>query len=269
MSDKKSKIMDDTYIVIQSWMVKKLGLKDKELLVYALVYGFSQDGESWFSGSLQFIAEWLCIDRKHVYSRYLKPLLDKGLLIRDTDIRNGVEFPKYRAVKPDFMDVPVMGEVLPKREQSQNGTGAPKLGTGCSQNGTGGAPGMGTNNIKENIEEKKMLLNIKNGFDADRFVSSRHVAEMISRMDEASYSDEWSSSIVAYVADCCSRFGPGNMERINALDDEGYSRIFQEAMALIDKDQSHSSIRNPDAYMSSVISRQIENLNKKMEADEQ
>ena len=164
MPDRKSKILDDTYIVIQSWMVKDLGLKDKELLVYALIYGFSQDGETWFTGSLQYIADWIGVDRKHVYTRYIKPLIDRNLLIRETDIRkNSVEFPKYRAIKPPGIAVPGLGEVLPQWEQSQNGSSAPNLVQGCSQTGSEGAPTVVHNNIEDIIDNNicKYNPNIK------------------------------------------------------------------------------------------------------------
>lgn len=49
---------EGTYIVIQSFMVNDLGLKGNELLIYAIIYGFSQDGSSEFSGSLQYLADW-------------------------------------------------------------------------------------------------------------------------------------------------------------------------------------------------------------------
>ena len=42
------------YIVIQDWMISDLQLKGNELLTYALIYGFSQDGESEFKGSLKY-----------------------------------------------------------------------------------------------------------------------------------------------------------------------------------------------------------------------
>ena len=264
MQDRKSKILDDTYIVVQSWMVKQLGLKDKELLVYALVYGFSQDDETWFTGSLQYIADWICVDRKHVYSRYIRPLLDRGLLVRDSDIRNNVEFPKYRAVKPDCVDNPRMVEVLPEWEQSQNGSSAPNMAEGCSQNGDRGAPRMGLNNISENIEKNILLSkddarhSDKKEFDVERFMKSKDVSIQIARLDEASYGTKWSKSIVDYVEESCNCFGPSHMRIINSFSDDEYLAVFREATHLVDNDLDYSGIKNPKGYMSSVIKKQIE-----------
>ena len=45
------------YIVIQDFMLTDLGLTGNDLLVYALVYGYSQDGESEYYGSLSHNSE--------------------------------------------------------------------------------------------------------------------------------------------------------------------------------------------------------------------
>lgn len=47
----------DNYIVIQGWMCNELGLKGNELLIFALIYGFSQDGVSKFNGGRKYISE--------------------------------------------------------------------------------------------------------------------------------------------------------------------------------------------------------------------
>lgn len=79
-------------------MVNDLRLKDKELMVYALIYGFSQNGEDWFTGSTQYIANWISVDARNVFSRYIRPLIEKGLIIREDNIINNQIFPRYKAV---------------------------------------------------------------------------------------------------------------------------------------------------------------------------
>ena len=49
---------DTNFISIQGWMRTELNLSGNELLVYAIIYGFSQDGESKFTGSRQYLADW-------------------------------------------------------------------------------------------------------------------------------------------------------------------------------------------------------------------
>lgn len=48
----------ESYVVLRPFMVDELCLKGSELIAYALIYGFSQDGESWFTGSAQYVADW-------------------------------------------------------------------------------------------------------------------------------------------------------------------------------------------------------------------
>ena len=55
----QTKSISNNYIAIQGWMVEQLGLKGNELLAYALIHGFSQDGKNQFTGSLTYIQQWL------------------------------------------------------------------------------------------------------------------------------------------------------------------------------------------------------------------
>ncbi len=51
-------VKDENYIVITGWMRNKLGLKSNELIVYALIHGFCQDGRSVFTGGIKYIMKW-------------------------------------------------------------------------------------------------------------------------------------------------------------------------------------------------------------------
>lgn len=55
----------ESYVVLRPFMVEGLGLKGPELVAYAPIYGFSQDGESWFTGSAQYVADWCGIARRN------------------------------------------------------------------------------------------------------------------------------------------------------------------------------------------------------------
>ena len=44
----QSMLPPDAFVTIQSFMRSELGLKGNELIAYALIYGFSQDGASEF-----------------------------------------------------------------------------------------------------------------------------------------------------------------------------------------------------------------------------
>lgn len=69
----------ESYVVLRPFMVEELGLKGSELVAYALIYGFSQDGESWFTGSTQYVADWCGIARRNAIN-VLQKLTDKGLV---------------------------------------------------------------------------------------------------------------------------------------------------------------------------------------------
>jgi len=69
------------FINIQSWMVKSLGLKGNELIIYALVHGFCQDGMSYFYGSVKYIMENTNLSKETVLS-VLQNLVKKGLIVK-------------------------------------------------------------------------------------------------------------------------------------------------------------------------------------------
>lgn len=74
-----SSIKDGSYINIQSFMVTDLGLKGNELLVYAIIYGFSQAEGTYFNGSIQYLADWTNSTRQGIIKN-IKSLIDKGLI---------------------------------------------------------------------------------------------------------------------------------------------------------------------------------------------
>lgn len=76
-----SAVKDNNFIAIQGWMRTKLNLKGNGLLIYALIYGFSQDGESRFKGSRKYIAEW-CGCSLDTVDRTLNSLVSKGLIAK-------------------------------------------------------------------------------------------------------------------------------------------------------------------------------------------
>lgn len=76
-----SAINDSNFIAIQGWMRTKLNLKGNELLIYALIYGFSQDGHSRFKGSRKYISDW-CGCSLDTVDRALGSLVDKGFIAK-------------------------------------------------------------------------------------------------------------------------------------------------------------------------------------------
>ena len=115
-------VKDGTYVNIQSFMVNELHLSGNALIIYAVIYGFSQDGDSWFTGSRSYLAAW-CQASKSTVSRNLETLCADGLIERRERTESGVLLVDYRVVRG-----------------TQNGQG-------CTQNEQGGVPKMGTGSV--------------------------------------------------------------------------------------------------------------------------
>lgn len=101
-----SAVKDNNFIAIQGWMRTRLNLKGNELLIYALIYGFSQDENSRFKGSRKYIADW-CGCSLNTVDRALGSLVNKGLLAKypHTDDR-GTRLVDYAAIQPTSTATP-------------------------------------------------------------------------------------------------------------------------------------------------------------------
>lgn len=88
------------YTNIPDWMLS-LDLDVYETIILAVIYGFSQDGESTFAGSQSYLAKKAkCTKRKVAMA--LPNLVEKGLIIKiDRDVR-GLHLCEYK-VSPAFM----------------------------------------------------------------------------------------------------------------------------------------------------------------------
>jgi len=79
---------DNNYYNIYFWMRSKLKLSGKEVDIYAVIYGFSQDDGSYFKGSCQYLANLTGVSKRSVIT-ILSKLVEKGCLIK---IKNGKYF---------------------------------------------------------------------------------------------------------------------------------------------------------------------------------
>lgn len=95
----ESKVKAKNTLVICGWMITELGLKGNELLVYAIIYGFSQDGEDKFEGSLKYLQDWTC-SSKNTVLKSLKVLEEKKLILKEEESKNNIKFCKYSVIEP-------------------------------------------------------------------------------------------------------------------------------------------------------------------------
>jgi len=119
----------DNYIVILAWM-NELGLSLVEKTVYAIIYGFSQDGDSVFSGSRQYLADWCGCSSLRTIDAALSTLQKKDLITKRVTVEGGVRKCTYVA----------------------NCTGRAKIAQGVEQNCPGGSAKIAHNNIEDNID---------------------------------------------------------------------------------------------------------------------
>lgn len=92
-----SKLKDENYIQISGWMINKLGLKGNALLVYSVIFGFSQDGETEFTGSRQYICDITGVSKPTV-DKILLELQQRGLIVKNSETKNGITFNRYKVI---------------------------------------------------------------------------------------------------------------------------------------------------------------------------
>lgn len=88
-------IKNENYYQIAGWMVNELKLKGVELNLFAIIYGFSQDEESEFTGNRQYLADFIGVTRPTI-DKALSNLIERQLIIKTTKTLNGVIFNSYR-----------------------------------------------------------------------------------------------------------------------------------------------------------------------------
>ena len=113
---------DEKFIIIPEWMIEN-GLTGHRVLVFALIYGYSRDG-NWFQGSVAYICQRTGMSRNSVI-RTLNSLCRDGFLRKRDRPYKGMKFVDYQAVPSAKMSpVPKWDGDVPKRDR-----GSAKMGT--------------------------------------------------------------------------------------------------------------------------------------------
>lgn len=119
-----SNISSDGYIVVLPWMMSMLGLAGNDLLVYALIHGYSQGGVGGYFGSRAHLAETLNFSRRTA-TDVLARLEERGLITKHSVVIDGVLRCFFRAVKPTLQQQQPR-EPQPQPEQEQRNTEKPR-----------------------------------------------------------------------------------------------------------------------------------------------
>ena len=103
--------------------MREMGLKGNELIVFAVINGFSQNGNGSFHGSLAALQEMCGISSRHTIIDILKSLVDKGLINKTEVTLNGVKNISYSVCAKNAQAC---------AENAQGGV--QKLHRGCAEN---------------------------------------------------------------------------------------------------------------------------------------
>lgn len=95
---KKNKVRNESFVLIPGWAVCDYGLKGNELLIYSIIYGFSQEENQTFRGSLRYLMDWTSLGKTAVIA-ILKKLVEKGLIKKIERFENNVKFCEYYATR--------------------------------------------------------------------------------------------------------------------------------------------------------------------------
>lgn len=103
--------------------MREMGLKGNELIVFAVINGFSQNGNGSFHGNLAALQEMCGIASRQTITDILKSLVDKGLINKAEVTLNGVKNISYSVC-------PKIGQGVQKMDMDVQ-----KLDRGCPKNG--------------------------------------------------------------------------------------------------------------------------------------
>ena len=126
----------DNYITVPGFAIVDLGLSGNELLCYSLIYGFTQDNETEFRGSLNYVASALNVTKQNA-KKIIDRLIDRGLIEKREMFFSGVKFCHYVAKRNG------VAEIATGRYQNNNG--------GVAEIATGGVADSATNMDNKDI----------------------------------------------------------------------------------------------------------------------
>lgn len=156
-------VKNENFVTIQGWMINELKLKGNELIVYAIIYGFSQACDQTFSGSLTYLADWINSSKQTVINT-IKSLIGKGYITKTEKFVNNVKFCEYHIV-----DLNLIGSqknlpgVVKNFEQ-----GSQKILTDVVKNFERGSQNFLPNNIEDNIRN-----NIEDNKESEKISKSK------------------------------------------------------------------------------------------------
>ena len=151
--------MENTdFLNIQGWMINELNLKGNELIVYALIYGFTKDGVSEFRGSRQYMADWTNSSVRSVQN-VVNSLIDKGMIEKNNHIDKygSLETSGYKAI-----NVPKLSSEKNSLVEKKVHEGSEKSSSPLEKKVHEGSEKSSHNNIDNNISNNIVDIKEKN-----------------------------------------------------------------------------------------------------------
>lgn len=155
-------LRENNFLIVPATARNKYDLKGSELLVFGIIYGFSQDGKSSYNGGISYISEWTGVSYKTV-SRILKSFTERSII---KSVSNAGKTCNY-TINLDFQNDKlnntldnlsvVKNSTTPDKMSQVPRTFCPKTPDKMSYNNIDNI----NNNIKENIKEKKSKKTFK------------------------------------------------------------------------------------------------------------
>lgn len=271
----KGIVKNADYVIISPWMIES-GIKDKDLILYALIYGYSRkESNSYFTGTNDYMARWLCINKAHL-NRYLSPLINSGLVELTTEkhlIKYRAIIPRGNSEKEDSHQIEYTITTTKDGELTKLSTPPTNVSTDLTK--------LSINNLDNNLVKNDAVVrgkktptvgskkteaidqswnsfgetNINGVLDVQRFVNANAIE--IKRINEANRSKELSEKIIKFFIDACDDYGLENTKIINKLPDSDFKKLFRKAEPIVNEDPGTEKMISSRAVLKSQISKCI------------
>lgn len=233
----ESKVQSNNYIQIQGWMIKDLGLKGNSLMAYAIIHGFSQVEGQYFTGSIQYIADWTNSTKRGII-KVLNKLVEDNYIIKFTEIKNGLTYNYYG----------INRETIASKKQllshEQSSWGVNKVHGGSEQSSPGGVNKVhrgGEQSSPNNID-----YNINNNIDYNTRetgeVSQEELSEIKRKKEKRKVLKRYKEHIEKVIPDANTvLLDQFLMNNFNKIDEELLEKL-KESKYLLGETKSKPSI---------------------------
>ncbi len=183
---------DENYFTVIGWMANQLGLSGTELLTYAIVYGFTQDGETEYKGSSKYLMDTINCS-KNTAINALNNLTEKGLIEKIAENINGVVFNRYKVNQTRIPKIGTPYQNLDSGIPEIGSTPLPKIGTSNNSNSIY----TGNNNKKDiytslrSVSISKEVSEIVDYLNLKANTSYRASTDKTKRLVNARFNEGW------------------------------------------------------------------------------